>query len=162
MRNLGCAAAFAAAVVIAEPALAADPFAGTWVLDVAKSRYSPGPAPAPVTVTTRDIGNGKFDTAIDVTGQDGKAMHFEVVYANDGTDYPIAGPVPGETVSSKYAGARTLETTFKIDGKSMATTTQVVAADLSTLTSTTAGTTPSGAPIRNSQMYERKTIPASN
>src|SRR5271170_7331308 len=114
---LGCAAGLASVVMTIEPTFAADPFIGTWMLDVAKSSYSPGPAPAAVTVTTRDIGNGKFNTTIDVTEQDGKVMHFEITYANDGADYPIAGPVPGETASSKYVGTQTLESTLKISGK---------------------------------------------
>jgi hypothetical protein len=70
---LGSAVVLTAVVAIAEPALAADPFVGTWVLDVAKSSFSPGPAPAAVTVTTSDIGNVKFNTTIDVTGQNGNA-----------------------------------------------------------------------------------------
>ncbi len=150
---LGCAAAM---VLLAEPALAADPFVGTWVLNAAKSSYTPGPAPAAVTVTTSDVGNGKFDTTIDATEQNGKVMHFEVTYANDGSDYPITGPIPNETASSKYIDAQTLESTLKIGGKAVDTTTEVVAADAKSLTSTTIGTTSDGTPIRNVQVYERK------
>ncbi|MBI3678038.1 MAG: hypothetical protein HY243_15625 [Proteobacteria bacterium] len=153
---LGCAAGVASIVMAIGPTFAADPFAGTWVLDVARSSYSPGPAPAAVTVTTREIGNGKFDTIIDVTQQNGKVAHFEVNYANDGADYSIAGPMPGETASSRYVGAETIESTLKIDGKPIGTTTEVMAGDLNTLTSTTIGTTPNGTPIRNVQVYDRK------
>src|SRR5215469_9908197 len=87
------------------PALAADPFVGTWVLNLAKSSYSPGPAPATETVTIRDIGNGKFEAIIDVKDRDGKASHLEIVYANDGADYPIIGPVQGQSATSKYIDA---------------------------------------------------------
>ena len=34
-----------AGVFFAAPAFAADPIVGTWKLNVAKSKYSPGPAP---------------------------------------------------------------------------------------------------------------------
>ena len=153
---LACAAGLASVVMTIGPTLAADPFVGTWMLDAAKSSYSPGPAPAAAIVTTRDVGNGKFDTTIDLTEQNGKVMHFDVTYANDGVDYPIAGSVPDETASSRYVGAETLESTLKIGGRSIMTTTEVMAEDSNTLTSTTIGTTQSGTPIRNVQVYERK------
>ena len=154
---LGCAVVLTAVVAIAEPALAADPFVGTWVLDVAKSSFSPGPAPAAVTLTTRDIGNGKFNTTLDATEQNGKVEHFEITYANDGADYPVAGPVPDQTVSCKYISTQTLEITLKIGGNPISTTIDVVAADLSTRTSTTTiGTTQRGTPIRKVQVLERE------
>ncbi len=154
--GLGCAAGLAAFVMTTVPAFAADPFAGTWVLDAARSSYSPGLAPAAVIETTRDIGNGRFSTAIDVTAQNGTVTHFEIAYANDGADYPVAGPVPGEAASSRQVDPQTLESTLKIDGKPILTTREVMSGDLNTLTSTTVGTAPGGAPIRNVQVYRRK------
>ena len=37
---------------------AADPWVGTWVLNVAKSKYSPGPAPKSTTVTIMAAAGG--------------------------------------------------------------------------------------------------------
>jgi hypothetical protein len=91
-----------------------------------------------------------------LTDQNGKVMHFEVAYANDGTDYPTSGPVSGETASSKYVGTGALERTLEINGKPIGTTTEVMSEDLNTLTSTTIGTIESGTSIRNVQVYERK------
>ncbi len=55
-----------------------------------------------------------------------------------------------------FVGTETLESTLKIGGRSIMTTTEVMAEDSNTLTSTTIGTTQSGTPIRNVQVYERK------
>jgi len=152
----GSAAGLASLILVGEPALAADPWVGTWVLNVTGSSYSPGPAPVAETVTTRDIGDGKLDTIVDVTEQDGKATHFEITYANDGADYPIAGPVPGETASSRYVDAQTLESRLKIGGKAVTMTTEVMAADSQSFISTTIATKRDGTPVKNVQVYERK------
>jgi len=90
------------------------------------------------------------------TDQNGKVMHVEVAYANDGTDYPLSGTVPCETASSKYVRTGAIESTPEINRRPIGTTTEVMLADLNTLTSTTIGTIESGTPIRNVHVYERK------
>ena len=54
----------------------ADPLIGTWKLDVAKSKFSPGPPPKSITVRFEAAGEGVKVTA-DVVSADDKASHTE-------------------------------------------------------------------------------------
>ena len=64
---------------------AADPFLGTWKMNPAKSKYSPGPAPKSVTISYTQDGDwivGKNDTV----GADDKATTTTNRYKRDGKE----------------------------------------------------------------------------
>jgi hypothetical protein len=74
------------ALILGGIAQAADNQAGTWKLNVAKSKYSPGPAPKDGTLTIESQADGlKF--TIHGTDAEGKAVHFEMSPKYDGKDY---------------------------------------------------------------------------
>jgi len=78
-------------------AQAADNQAGTWRLNVAKSKYSPGPAPKEGTLTIESQADGlKF--TIHGTDAEGKAVHMEFSPKYDGKDYPATGMSGADTI----------------------------------------------------------------
>ena len=66
---------------------AGDPALGTWKLNVAKSKYSPGPAPKSSTVTYEAVGDAVKRTGEGIAA-DGKKTGFSYTAKFDGKDYP--------------------------------------------------------------------------
>jgi hypothetical protein len=67
------------------------PWMGTWNLDVAKSKFSPGPAPKSQIVKNAPAKDGGYDNTADTVAADGKATHVEYYARPDGKEYPIKG-----------------------------------------------------------------------
>ena len=115
-----------------------DPLVGTWVLNVAKSKYSPGPPPKEQTTIFEATGQGlKANTkGIDSAGKPTMTTYT----ANyDGKDYPVTGNPDWDMVSLKRINANTVEFTRKRAGKVVQTTTSVVSKNGKTRTVTTTG-----------------------
>jgi hypothetical protein len=74
--------------------------AGTWTLNLEKSKFVPGPAPKSQTRTYADTPDG---TALTVTGvaADGSAVSGQSTFKYDGKDYPITGSADYDTLSLK-------------------------------------------------------------
>jgi len=67
------------------------PWMGTWKLDVARSKFSPGPAPKSQIVENAPAKDGGYDNTADTVAADGKATHVEYYARPDGKEYPIKG-----------------------------------------------------------------------
>ena len=83
-------------LVFGSIAPAADNQVGTWKLNVAKSKYSPGPAPKDGTLTVESEPNG-LKITIHGTDAESKPVHMEFSPKYDGKDYPrqdCRGPTP--------------------------------------------------------------------
>ena len=133
----------------------ADPFLGTWKLDVEKSQYRPGPAPkSQVSVWTA---TGK---AVKITtkgvGADGKPTSQDTTVRYDGKDYPTIGNPDYDTTSFRRIDPNTIQVTRKLDGKIVQAATIAVSADGKTRTITTNGTNALGQTINNMSVYERQ------
>src|SRR5215471_3520260 len=68
---------------------AADPQMGTWKLNEAKSKFSPG-VPKLHTVVYETAGDN-VKVTVDGTDKDGKSTHNEWTGKFDGKDYPVTG-----------------------------------------------------------------------
>ena len=128
--------------------------AGTWKLNLAKSKFNPGPPPKSMTVTYSPAGEGT-KIVVDVTPADGAAQHWEMMATSDGKEHPVKGNPNADTVSYKLVDDRTGESTFKKAGKVTATNTRVLSADGKTLTITSKGTTLDGKPRTDVQVFEK-------
>jgi histidinol dehydrogenase len=133
----------------------ADPFAGTWTLNVAKSKYDPGPAPKSGSVTFSSKGDSVKAVIDGVTGT-GEKAHWEYTAAFDGKDHPMTGNPDGDTIALKRASATSVETTVKLKGKTTVTNVRTLSADGKTLTVTTRGTNAQGQKVNNVQVFEKK------
>jgi hypothetical protein len=144
-----------AVLVFAGSLAAADAAIGTWKLNVAKSKFSPGPPPQSATVTYAASGGGVKRTG-ETVNADGTKTSFEYTAQYDGKDYPITGNANADTVALKQVNDRTVEATLKKSGKVVTNARRVVSADGKTLTLTITGTNAQGQKMRNVQVLEKQ------
>jgi hypothetical protein len=135
-------------------AMAKDPVVGTWTLDVAKSKFSPGPALKSATrVYTESVDGLALDSK--TVGADGKEAAMHVAYKADGKTYPVTGNPYADSVTPKSVDARTWNFTLMKDGKVVGTVHRVVSADGKTLTVNNKGTH-NGAPYNDTLVFTRQ------
>src|SRR5271169_2486286 len=93
-----------------------NPLVGTWKLNVAKSKFDPGPAPKSLTRTVEAQGDGVKYT-FDGVSADGKPLAYGFAVKFDGKDNPIMGSMPSgaDTISAQRKDANTFEATLKKD-----------------------------------------------
>ena len=128
---------------------------GTWKLNAAKSKFSPGPPPQSMTVTYEASGKGvkRIGETVDSAGAKtswGYTAHY------NGKDYPISGNPAADMISLKKVNARTVEATLKKGGKAVSHATRVVSADGKTLTISIKGQNEKGQEVDNIQVYDKQ------
>ncbi len=145
--------AIGSAAVVAAPA--ADPVIGNWQLNVAKSKFSPGPAPRSDTRTYAASDQGITMTWKSV-GADGKEIVAKSTFKADGKDYPVTGAPNFDSLSLKQVDDHTVQSTQKMGGKAIGTTTRTVSKDGKVLTLDSKGTSPKGVPYDNTMVYDKQ------
>ena len=133
---------------------AADPHMGTWKLNEAKSKITPGTAKF-TTVTFKNT-SGNIGVTADGMDANGKPMHVEWSGKFDGKDYRVTGDPNADTRAYRKVDDRTLEVTIKKKGKVTVTSRTVVSADGKTRTGNVSGTTPNGKKFKNVAVYDRQ------
>ena len=156
--GVGVAAVLATSLVALwpQPGFAqGDSFLGTWVLNVAKSKYTPGPPPKNQTAIYEVAGQGVKVTA---KGTDAAGKPTTTLYtANyDGKDFPVTGNPDWDATSLKRIDSNTVQFTRKRAGRVVQTGTNVVSKDGKTRTITTTGVDAQGQKINNVGVYDRK------
>jgi len=136
-------------------AQAGDPVLGTWTLNVAKSKYSLGPAPKSQTRTYTATANGyKFSSkGVDA---EGKPTTTEFTTAYDGKFHAVTGSATIDSIMVKRIDANTTEATQTKAGKLVSKTTRVISKDGKTLTSTANGKNAAGKAYTNVEIYDKK------
>ncbi len=134
---------------------ATDPQVGTWKLNVAKSKFSPGPVPTIATTKIEAVGAGT-KVVVDQTLADGALTHWEFTGNYDGKDSPVTGSPDTDMVARKLVNTNTVETITKKDGKVMTTQLSVVSTDGLTRTVTTKGVNAKGEKMNNVSVYEKQ------
>ena len=142
---------------LASPAFAQkDSQVGVWKLNVAKSKYSPGPPPTTATTTIEAAGAGT-KVSVDQTLPDGTKRQYSFTSNYDGKDVPVTGNNPdADTVARTRVNATTVKTVAKKGGKVTTTQTSTVSGDGKTRTVTTTGTNGKGQAVKNVAVYERQ------
>src|SRR5262245_46384178 len=144
------------AIVSAHTASAqTDPHIGTWVLNVAKSKYTPGPAPKEQTSVYAMAGQG-IKVSTKAVSADGKPTATEFTAMFDGKDHPVTGNADYDATMMKRVDSHTIEFTRKKAGKAVQTATSAVSKDGKTRTVTTTGTNAQGQKISNVAVFEKK------
>jgi hypothetical protein len=154
-RALVVFAGIVVAVVVGTNAQAPKGLEGTWKLNAAKSKFSPGPAPKNMTVTYSAVGTDGMKIVVDVTPPTGAAQHWEMTAHYDGKDYPVKGNPNADTISAKRIDDRNGESTFKKGGKVTATNSRSLSADGKVLTISSKGVTEDGKPRNDVQVFEK-------
>ena len=132
-----------------------DVFSGTWKMNSAKSKFSPGPAQKNVVLVVEADENG---IKVDVTGLDGadKPMHVQYSAKFDGKDYPATGLPNVDMISAKRIDSHTIETQQKKDGKVVMTVTSKISKDGKTRTGTFVGKDAEGHAVHNVVVYDKQ------
>jgi hypothetical protein len=144
----------AAALALPTSAQDTDPFAGTWTLNVGKSKYDPGPAPKSGSVTFSSKGTSVTAVLTGVSAT-GETLKWGYTATIDGKDYPLTAP-DGDTIVLRRINPTSIETTYKLKGKVTIVNVRTVSADGKTMTVTTKGTNAAGQKVNNVQIFEKK------
>jgi hypothetical protein len=133
-----------------------NPLIGTWKINLAKSKFSPGLPPRSQTVNFEAVGQGLRATAdvIDAQGNSTKVVFGP--YSFDGKSYPITGAPAFDAASYKQVNTTTYESTRTKAGKVVQTTTNVLSADGKTRTLTTMGVNEKGEQINSVAVYDKQ------
>ena len=131
---------------VATAAGAADSVLGTWTLNLAKSKFTPGPAPKSQTRTYTETADG---VSLKVSGvaADGSAISQESTYQYDGKTYPISGAADYDGLAVKRVYGSTAKSTMSKGGKPIGTTVRTVSGHGKVLTLTTKGEAADGKPF---------------
>ena len=144
-------ALFAAAVVCFA---AEDVSMGTWKLNEAKSKISPGTAKN-TTVVYAAAGDSVKIT-VDGVDADGKPAHNEWTGKFDGKEYPVTGDPASDTRAYTRVNDHTLAVTNKKGSKVTVTVRVVEAADGKSRTVTFDGTDAQGKKFSNTAVYDKQ------
>ena len=147
-------AAVLAATLVAN-AQSKDPFVGTWKLNPAKSKYSPGPTPKNITSIYEAAGQGY---KVSVTNESPSGtVQYGYTTNLDGKDSTLTGNNPNaDTITVKRIDPQTLESVSKKGGKVTITQRNVLSTDGKTRTVTTTGTDAQGQKVNNVAVFEKQ------
>jgi len=131
-----------------------DPFVGTWKLNVAASKFDPGPAPQSQIRTWGADGN----VSIMGVNAAGKAQNYSYMIKGDGKDYPTSGAIPNgsDTINTKKVNANTYTAIFTKAGKQVEATKFEVSKDGKSLTITLTGVLPDGRAMKNETHWDKQ------
>ncbi len=154
MRTRTTLLTLAACFVGAAVALAADSNVGTWKLNSAKSKFTPG-TPKNDTVIV-EVAGDNMKITVDGTDSDGKPAHNTWTGKFDGKDYPVTGDPASDMRSYTKVNDRTLTLALKKDGKVTTTGRIVLSADGKSRTVTITGTDPQGKKVTSTAVYDKQ------
>jgi hypothetical protein len=134
---------------------AVDPVVGTWTLNLAKSKFDPGPAWKSQTRTYAQTADG---IALSYSGvaADGSAVSGRSTFRYDGKDYAMTGSTDFDAVTLKRINARTVKTQQKKDGKVVGSTLRTISGHGKVLTLDNKGKDAKGASFHNVLVFDRQ------
>jgi hypothetical protein len=130
------------------------PQIGTWKLNEAKSKLTPGMAKNHTVIY--EAAGDSVKVIVDGTDADGKAIHNEWTGKFDGKEYPVTGDPTSDARSYRKINDRTLELMVKKDGKVVTSGRIVVSADGKRRTVTTSGISPKSEKFKNTAVYDKE------
>ena len=131
-----------------------EPQMGTWNLNEAKSKTTPGMEKL-TTVVYEAVGD-QVKVTIDGTDASGKPLHNEWTGKFDGRDYGVTGDPTSDMRSYKKIDSHKLKFTVKKGDKTTAMGRIVVAADGKSRTVTAKGTDEHGKQFKNVSVYDKQ------
>ena len=103
----------------ARPVSASSEWAGTWRLDLARSRFS-GAAPRGE-IRRITLGNNRMSVRSTVTPASGRDMHFNYSVTLDGRFHPLFGNPDGDSIALRLVNPRKVTIQVRRNGKPAAT-----------------------------------------
>jgi len=134
---------------------AADPVLGAWHLNLAKSRYDPGPPPKSQTRIYREESGGIKAIVITVhKNGNSDTVHYPASY--DGKEHPVSGSPDTDGILMKRVDEYTAESLLTHAGNTIGTSRRTVSRDGQTMTITFKGPGERGQQVNNSAFYEKE------
>jgi len=134
---------------------AADPFVGTWKLNLSKSHYKTGTAPKEQTVTTSESG-GNVDTTVTFTPADGSPISYHFTTPVKGGAGTVVQGAGFDAVTAKRINDNSRELHFKQGAKEVRTARITISKDGKTMRTTLKGTDPQGKPVDATVVYDKQ------
>ena len=151
MRKLLCLLAL---LLFSTPLIASDPFAGTWTLNTAKTKYTTGTPAKNATIVIEEQGTN-LQTTVTGTSSDGSPISAKfTVPISGGTGSVQQGDFNG--VMSKQISANVRENTYTKDGKEIRSRHIVISKDGKTMTSKVKGMNPAGITVAGVDVYDKQ------
>jgi len=134
---------------------AADPVLGTWHLNLAKSRYDPGPPPKSQTRIYREE-NGEIKAVVVTVYKNGNSdtVHYAANY--DGKEHPVDGSPDTDGILMKRVNEYTAESLLTHAGRTIGTARRTVSRDGQTMTISFKGPGESGQQVNNTTYYDKQ------
>lgn len=133
-----------------------DPRIGTWTINLAKSRFNPGPPPRSMTVRFEPWGDSGLKVTIDTVEANGEVTKHHYTANYDGKDYSVSGDPGRDTVALKRIDLYILEYTNKRAGKVINSYREVIAPDGKSRTITQKGMSSRGVLVDNEIVYDKQ------
>lgn len=132
-----------------------EQMAGTWDLNVAKSRFTPG---TEMKAQTRvyEVKGREVKQSIDSIDGQGMAVHNSSTVVYDDKDHPLDDNPDADTIAVKQTGPLTGVTTLKKNGKVVQQVTRTLSADGKTLTFRYEGSNATGLKVDNLLVFEKR------
>ena len=151
MRKLLCLLTL---LLFAAPLFAAEPFAGTWTLNTAKTKYTTGTPAKNATLVIEEQGTN-LQTTVTGTSSDGSPLSAKfTVPISGGKGTVQEGDFNG--ITSKWISANVRDNSYTNDGKEMRSRHFVISKDGTTMTSKVKGTSPNGSPVDGTDVYDKQ------
>jgi hypothetical protein len=128
-----------------------DLLLGTWLLDVSKSRYTPGPPPKSQTRTYEKHRLG-IRATVKTVQADGRSTTVQTVYDFDNMEHPVTGSEEVDAIVMKRIDAYTAEGTLTHAGREIGSLRRLIAKDGKSMTVTLQRMAP---PANNVEVYEK-------
>jgi hypothetical protein len=154
-RSVAVAITIILIMALATAALAADPFVGTWKLNLAKSKFAPGQAPKSEILKCIAQENG-LKGSFDTVDANGKASHTDFSAKYDWKDYPQPGDPNVDTTAFRKLNPYTLEVVDKKAGKEIARYRSTVSTDGKTTAITGTVKDATGKEVTSISVYDKQ------
>jgi hypothetical protein len=112
-----------------------DRVLGTWILNVDKSQYSPGPKPKSQTRVYEVVKDG-LKATVKTVQPDGRTTTIEYTTKYDGLEYPVSGSSTTDAIAMRRLSPFMTEGVLSHAGKTTGITRRVIAVDGKTMTIT--------------------------
>jgi hypothetical protein len=154
MKRIAILFTLAALFVGVTVCLAASPHMGTWKLNEAKSKFSPGAAKN--TTVSYEAAGDSVKVTVDGVDGNGAPTHNEWTGKFDGKFYAVTGDASSDMRSYRTINSHTLALTNQKGGKVTLTGRIVVSANGKTRTVTTSGTDSTGKRVTSTAVYDKQ------
>jgi hypothetical protein len=142
-------------IAFSQGAQPTDPVAGTWELNLAKSKIVPGPAPKSETRVYAVKGN-QITLTLKSVEADGRTTSAGSTYVYDSKDYAVTGNPDIDMQAITQVDRYTITSMMKKSGKVVQTGRRFVSTDGKMLTVIFKGTNTKGQTIDEVRVYDRR------